>query len=160
MVIQKPDWILGSTPGKAHSVHYLVAIQYPAGLVYDVLPWAFDPPDYYFWRGLESAAAKVAGYIDLTRAIEWATGVECQQGIDSGAPDRLQWRSGEPEDKTIGYVVSLPSHYNILSWEEDGGDGEWTFPTREEHVTGYDRYVPLPEFLRFVATRLSFEDAI
>ncbi|OZG71573.1 hypothetical protein BTA51_20030 [Hahella sp. CCB-MM4] len=157
MTIQTPQWIAGSSPGKAANVHFLVAIQYPTGLVYDVLPWAFEPPGDYFWRGLDSAAAKVVGYMELTRAIEWATGVGSQQDIlSAGNVDKLVWKTGEPEDKSQGYVVSLPSHYNLLTWIEDGDDSEWLFPTREELDTGYDRYISLPEFLRYIAKNLKF----
>ncbi|WP_020405122.1 hypothetical protein [Hahella ganghwensis] len=159
MVTQTPQWTAGSSPGKAANVHFLVAIQYPTGLVYDVLPWVYEPPGEYFWRGLDSAAAKVVGFIELTRAIEWATGVGSQQDIQSAdSAGKLAWKKGLPEDKSIGYVVSLPSHYNLLTWIEDGKDSEWLFPTREANPAGYDRYVPLPDFLRYVGENLKFSE--
>ena len=149
--------------------YYVVAIQYPHTVVYELISRTSNRADGSYWSGYESCIAKIIAFIPLQEALIALCG-ESRPNIgaaaNKAAPNKrtsnktasqkavsnkypLTWQSGELP-KTYPLLVSTPIEFDLIQWHGE----EIGWPSYIHHVEGY---IPLHDFLRSVADHLTYE---
>ncbi|MBU6954630.1 hypothetical protein [Hahella sp. HN01] len=143
--IAKPMWLSGTECRVG--ILYLVAIAYPAGLVYDAMYRAYDRQSGQArcWNGFDSPAADVLGYMPVKDALQYLTGAYYIEEDYQADAAILPWRDGEPDAKAP-QIAAAPGSYDILTWDEEFG---WSTPI------AYCRgHIQLDAFLNTVARHI------
>ena len=139
-----PQWQT-ETPKKS-GIDYLVALQYPNVIVYDILNWHEDPDGTCNWSPFYSKAAHIIGHIRLADCLRYLTGYETPVEHYTPIAGKLHWNFNEPISKEVQLAV-IPGSYDLIEWDEDG----WSYNI--EHCFGH---IPLKAFLQAVEKELPF----
>ncbi|WP_444924942.1 hypothetical protein ACJJH9_08455 [Microbulbifer sp. DLAB2-AF] len=150
----KPHWFPGDNPGQAANVLLVVALKEGDRIIYDVVYRRYTRHlDTYTWVDLDLGLSPIVGYIPLTDLVGWCTGTDnYPHVVDSSDRTFLSWTIGEPSDPSQRYIVSLASQYDI----QQCIDGDWILPTKEETDSGFDKYIPMNDFIDYVARFFPF----
>lgn len=129
--------------------YYIVAIQYPHTLVYELLGRSCNATYGSHWNGFESTIAKIIAFIPLHDVLVALCGAD-RPNTDATHQQQhpLKWHTGELP-KTGPLLVSTPIELDVVEWY--GEDLGW--PSYIHHVEGY---ILLHELLLSVARYLHY----
>ncbi|MDG9666937.1 hypothetical protein ONV78_04245 [Hahella sp. CR1] len=140
-----PKWKQGEP--EQGGVYYVLAVQYPAGLVYDISFRQTDPGGDSYWVGFDSCAARTLAWMPVAEAIALLTGVlDPSEKVESPGAI-IQWRYGEP-DRNISSLAALRYMYDVIRWDNDYG---WSVP-----LSHCDAHIPLRDFLVAVSKHIPY----
>lgn len=153
-------WQKGDSPGKAHGILFLLAIQTFDAIKLEIRLRAFNRvTQIYSWEKTDlsepdTEQPQILGFIPLTEIVEWATGTgSFPYVIDTKKRTLLAWETGHTTDTDQSYIVSLGSQYDMQHYV----DGEWLHLHQSEINNGYSKFISTTAFFNYIYTFLPFE---
>jgi hypothetical protein len=153
------NWQKGDFSGKAYGILFLLVTQGVDTVNFEIRLRALNrTTQKYSWEKTDLSDSndeqlQILGYIPLTQALEWATGIgEFPYVIDTKIRTLLAWEEGQITDTCQSYIVSLASQFDMQHYV----DGEWLHPHQSEMKNGYSKFIPTKTFIQYIRTYLPF----